>query len=185
MFLLTIILSKKNFKIYKAMKKISIIYGSTTDNTREAAEKIAKQLSEFSPQLKDVSQCSADDFTTAECLILGTSTWGSGDLQDDWYEMLPQLKSVDLSDKIVALFGLGDAGNYSDTFVDGIGELYEFFTEKRCKIVGFIETDEYSFDASRAVIDGKFVGLPLDADNESNLTDERIINWVNIVKQSF
>ena len=71
------------------MKKISIIYGSSTDNTRETAEKIAELLSEFSPQLKDVAQCSADDFTTADCLILGTSTWGLGDLHN-WYDMLPR-----------------------------------------------------------------------------------------------
>lgn len=167
------------------MKKISIIYGSSTDNTRETAEKIAKQLSEFSPQLKDVAQCSADDFTAADCLILGTSTWGLGDLQDDWYDMLPKLKSVDLSGKTVALFGLGDASSYSDTFVDGMGELYEFFSGKGCKIVGSVATSEYSFDDSRAVVENEFVGLPIDADNESNLTDERVSSWVHNIKQLF
>ncbi len=167
------------------MKKIAIIYGSTTDNTRDAAEKIAEKLSEFSPQLKDVAKCSVDDFTAADCLILGTSTWGAGDLQDDWYDVIPKLKTVDLSDKIVALFGLGDASSYSDTFVDGMGELYEFFAEKGCKIVGFVATAEYTFDDSRAVLGDEFVGLPLDADNESDLTDERIAAWVESIKQSF
>ncbi len=167
------------------MKKISIIYGSTTGNAQETAEKIAKQLSEFSPQLKDVAQCSADDFTAADCLILGTSTWGLGDLQDDWYDMLPRLKSVDLSGKTVALFGLGDASSYSDTFVDGMGELYEFFSGKGCEIVGAVATTGYSFDDSRALVDNEFVGLPIDADNESDLTDERVSSWVQNIKQSF
>jgi flavodoxin I len=167
------------------MKKISIIYGSSTGNAQETAEKIAELLSEFSPQLKDVAQCSADDFTAADCLILGTSTWGLGDLQDDWYDMLPRLKSVDLSGKIVALFGLGDASGYSDTFVDGMGELYEFFFGKGCKIVGSVATAGYSFDDSRAVVDNKFVGLPIDVDNESDLTDERVSSWVQNIKPSF
>lgn len=167
------------------MKKISIIYGSTTDNTRDAAEKIAEQLKDYSPQLKDVAKCNTDDFISADCLILGTSTWGAGDLQDDWYDILPKLKTVDLSDKTVALFGLGDSGSYTDTFVDGMGELYEFFVEKGCKIVGFVPTVEYSFDDSRAVVGNEFVGLPLDADNESDLTDNRIAAWVESIKQSF
>lgn len=167
------------------MKKVSIIYGSTTDNTKETAEKIAKKLNEFNPQLKDVAKCSADDFTNAEVLILGTSTWGLGELQDDWYSMLSQLKSVDLSDKTIALFGLGDSSSYPDTFVDGMGELYEFFSEKNCKIIGFVPKSKYSFDNSIAVIDDEFVGLPIDADNESNLTDERVADWIEKIKQSF
>ncbi len=164
------------------MKKISIIYGSTTDNTKEAAALIAGQLQEFSPETKDVAKCSADDFTAADCLILGTSTWGSGDIQDDWYDMLPKLKSTDLSGKTVALFGLGDSDSYPDTFVDGMGELYEFFSQKSCKIIGFVSTAGYNFDDSRAVVNGEFAGLPLNADGESHLTGERIANWVKSLK---
>ncbi len=174
-----------NIEITTTMKKILIIYGSTTDNTKEVAEKIAEQLSEFAPQLKDVAKCNVEDFTTADCLVLGTSTWGAGDLQDDWYDILPKLKAVDLSEKTVALFGLGDGYSYSDTFVDGMGELYEFFAGKGCKIVGFVATAEYSFDDSRAVVGDKFVGLPIDADNESDRTDKRITTWVEDIKQSF
>lgn len=167
------------------MKKISIIYGSTTDNTKEAAGKIAEQLNEFNPQLKDVAKCNAEDFTDSDFLILGTSTWGLGELQDDWYEMLSNLKTVELSGKSVALFGLGDSSSYSDTFVNGMGELFEFFSGKNCKIVGFVSKNEYVFDDSSAVIDDEFVGLPIDADNESDLTDERIAAWVENIKQSF
>lgn len=167
------------------MKKISIIYGSTTDNTKDTAEKIAEQLKEFCPKIKDVAKCNVDDFTDADFLILGTSTWGAGELQDDWDGMLLQLKSIDLSDKTVALFGLGDSNGYSDTFVDGMGELYKFFNGKNCKIIGSVSAMEYCFDYSSAVIDGEFVGLPIDADNESELTDERVADWVQNIKQSF
>lgn len=164
------------------MKKTSIIYGSTTDNTKEAAKLIAAQLQEFSPETKDVAKCGVEDFTAADCLILGTSTWGSGDLQDDWYDMLPKLKATDFSGKTVALFGLGDSDSYPDTFVDGIGELYEFFSQRGAKIVGAVSTSGYTFDDSRAVVGGEFVGLPLNADSESDQTDERIANWTNSLK---
>ena len=37
------------------MKSIIIIYGSGTDNTKDAAKQIAAKLADFSPTLKDVS----------------------------------------------------------------------------------------------------------------------------------
>jgi flavodoxin I len=49
-------------------------------------------------------------------------------------------------------------------------------------VVGFTGTDGYSFDDSEAVVDGHFVGLAVDEDNESNLTDERIDKWVEQLK---
>ena len=35
-------------------------------------------------------------------LILGTSTWGAGEMQDDWYDGIKTLKGADLSGKTVA-----------------------------------------------------------------------------------
>ncbi len=166
------------------MKKISIIYGSSTDNTKAAAEQIAALLTEHAPEVLNVADCNADSFTSADFLILGTSTWGCGDLQDDWADMLDRLKGVDLSGKRVALFGLGDSSSFSDTFVDGMGELYEFFRDKNCQIFGSVSSDGYSFDASRALVDDEFVGLPLDSDNEDHLTQERISAWMKNLKPS-
>ncbi|MDD2245570.1 MAG: flavodoxin FldA [Proteiniphilum sp.] len=162
--------------------KIAIIYGSTTDNTKNAAQTIAAQLRDFNPELKDVASATPEDFTNNDYLFLGTSTWGSGEVQDDWYDMLPKLKSVDLSGKKLSLFGLGDSCSYSDTFVDGMGELYDFFSKKNCNILGAVGSSEYSFDNSLAVIDGKFVGLPLDEDNEGYLTEKRITNWLQNIQ---
>ena len=38
--------------------------------------------------------------------------------------------------------------------------------------------DGYTFDDSEAVIDGKFIGLPLDDINEDDKTDTRIEAWI-------
>lgn len=164
------------------MKKISIIYGTCTDHTKEAAELIASKLSQFNPELHNVADCGAEQFEQSDFLILGTSTWGCGDLQDDWSDMLGKLSAVDLTGKEVALFGLGDSSGFSDTFVDGMGELYHFFSDKGCKIVGNVATDGYSFDESTAVVDDQFVGLPLDMDNEEDQTEERVESWVSELK---
>ena len=51
---------------------------------------------------------------------------------------------------------------------------------KNCgaKFIGAVETDGYTFDDSEAVIDGKFIGLPLDDINEDDKTDTRIEAWI-------
>ncbi len=167
------------------MKKIAIVYGSTTGHTKEAAESIAARLSSYSVQLIDVATLSAEQLTQYPNLILGTSTWGSGDLQDDWESFLPKLGKADLSGKIVALFGLGDSSSFSDTFVDGMAQIHDALQEAGCTIVGTVDANSYSFDASLALSDGKFVGLPLDEDNESNLSAVRIDSWIASIEPCF
>ena len=44
----------------------------------------------------------------------------------------------------------------------------------RCKFCGAVDTAGYTFDSSIAVVNDKFVGLPLDEVNEDGQTDERI-----------
>ena len=87
-------------------------------------------------------------------------------------------RSYDLSGKTIALFGCGDCSSYSGTFVGGMGELYNGIKNSGAKFIGSVETDDYTFDDSEAVIDGKFVGLPLDDINEDDKTDTRIEAWI-------
>ena len=110
-------------------------------------------------------------------LVLGTSTWGAGELQDDWYDGLKVLQQANLSGKTIALFGCGDCQSYSDTFVGGIGELYNGIKQSGAHFIGEVDTDGYSFDDSEAVVEGKFIGLPLDDVNEDDKTDARIDAW--------
>lgn len=160
------------------MKNVAILYGSTTGNTKSVAELIQKKLSSENVTLFDVSTVTEADLNTYNNLILGASTWGFGDLQDDWEAFLPKLKHMNLGGKVVALYGLGDSEGYSDTFVDGIGHIYNAIKDKGCIIVGQVPSDGYRFSDSVAFMDGKFVGLPIDEDNESRLTEGRISQWI-------
>jgi len=117
-------------------------------------------------------------------LVLGTSTWGAGELQDDWYDGLNVLKGANLQGKTIALFGCGDSQSYSDTFVGGIGELYDGLKASGAIFVGSVPTDGYTFDDSSAVVNGQFVGLPLDDVNEDDKTDARIDAWVELISPS-
>ncbi len=165
------------------MAKIAIIYGSTMGNTESAASQIAEALSLHDVTLIGVADMTAETLNSYSNLILGTSTWGSGDLQDDWDCEISTLQSADLSGKTVALFGCGDAGSYPDTFVDGIGTLYEAAKSAGATIVGSV-ADDYSYSSSSAVGDGEFVGLPLD-DNTDDKNDDRIAAWCESITSKF
>ena len=159
------------------MKKTVIIYGSTTGNAAMAAETIAAKLG--GGAIKEVAKASKDDLVDYENIILGSSTWGDGELQDDWYGFLPTLKSANLNGKTVAVFGVGDQFSYSSTYVNAMGELYDAAKAAGAKIIGETSTEGYSFDESTAVRDGKFVGLALDYDNQDTLSVDRITAWIN------
>ena len=165
------------------MKSIAIIYGSSTENTKNAADLIAEKLADYSPTIVDVYDGDESSFLLHDVLILGASTWGVKDLQDDWADFYNRFVKLDLSGKTIALFGLGDAFIYPDSFVDAIGILYEAIVDKGCTIIGKVDPDEYQFDYSRALVDGQFVGLPLDDDNDPSLTEERIEKWVESLKE--
>ena len=115
-------------------------------------------------------------------LILGTSTWGAGEVQDDWYDGIKVIKNADLSGKTVALFGCGDSESYPDTFVGGMAEIYNAVKKAGANVIGAVATDGYTFDESESVVDDKFVGLALDEVNEDGKTDERIDAWVAEIK---
>lgn len=106
------------------MKTIGIFYGSSNGTTESVAKQIAEKLGVKSSDIHDVGQASPADFASYEVLLLGSSTWGMGDLQDDWYDFLPKIKKLDLSGKLVGLFGCGDSSSFSDTFCDAIGTIH-------------------------------------------------------------
>ena len=98
------------------MNKIGVFYGSTTGTTEDLARRIAEKLDVPSAHIYDVSKLTEALVGEYDVLVLGSSTWGAGELQDDWYDGIKVLKKCDLSHKYVALFGCGDSDSYSDTF---------------------------------------------------------------------
>lgn len=158
------------------MTNIGIFFGSDTGNTEKVAEKIAASLN---LKAQDIAGCSNDIFDDYDLLILGTPTANYGEMQPDWDYFVPELEDADLSGKKVALFGLGDQVDYPDSFLDAMGDLAELITEAGGELIGDWATEGYEFNDSRAVNDGRFVGLALDEDRQPELTDDRIATWLN------
>ena len=167
------------------MQNIGIFYGSSTGNTETVAKKIQEELGTDIATTYDVADAKAGDIEKFNNIIFGTSTWGIGDLQDDFEGFLSEISNADLNGKKVALFGLGDQYSYSDSFVDGIGEIYEALENKNCEVIGGISTDGYEYDASRAEKDGQLVGLALDIENQDDQTENRVADWVAELKNQF
>ncbi|WP_337570293.1 flavodoxin FldA [Hallella sp.] len=157
------------------MSKTIVVYGSTTGTCESIAQTIGDQLG---AEVINVSDLTANQLAEADNIVLGTSTWGAGELQDDWYDGVNVVKSANLSGKRVALFGCGDSASYSDTFCGGMKELYDAAVAAGATVVGAVPTDGYTFDDSDAVVDGQFVGLALDDVNEDDKTSERISAWL-------
>ena len=84
------------------MKKTVVVYGSSTGTCQSIAETIASKLG---VEALDVANFNADVVAENENLLIGTSTWGAGELQDDWYDGVKVLKEADLAGKTVAVFG--------------------------------------------------------------------------------
>ncbi len=163
------------------MAKIGVFYGSTTGVTEEVANKISAKLDNA-----DVYNIAGnlEKMNDYDVIIMGTSTWGYGDLQDDWQGVLDDMPSLNLSGKKVAYFGTGDQSSFSDTFIDGIGIIHEKIKDSGVILIGETETDGYTFDGSSGVEDGKFLGLAIDEVNQSDLTDERVEKWTEEIKKA-
>jgi flavodoxin I len=165
--------------------KIGLFYGTQTGNTQDAAEEIQKAFGSGLVDLIDISNASIEDFEKYECLIIGCPTWNVGELQADWEGFFDNLSEINFSGKNVAYFGCGDQVGYSDNFQDAMGILEEKISGLGAKTVGFWSTEGYDFSESRGVKNGKFVGLALDNDNQSDLTSKRIKEWVAQLKPLF
>jgi flavodoxin long chain len=164
------------------MKDIALFYGSYTGVTRDIAKKIVGNLGADKVDLYDIGK-DGEKITEYNILIVGTSTWSIGELQEDWDSFIPKLQKMDFKGKTVALFGTGDQVGYPDTFLDGMGMLYEIFKSHGANIIGFWPIEGYDFTSPLPLYDNEnFVGLAIDEDNQPELTDERIKKWCDSIR---
>ncbi|MBP5971926.1 flavodoxin FldA [Brasilonema sp. CT11] len=168
------------------MSKIGLFYGTQTGNTQNIAESIQKEFGGDSVvTLHDIADAGTDDFEEYENIIVGCPTWNVGELEGSWEGFYEDLDEIDFNGKKVAYFGPGDQVGYAANFQDAIGILEEKISELGGKTVGQWSTEGYEYEESKAVKDGKFVGLALDEDNQSDLTDQRVKKWVSQLKGEF
>ncbi|MEL6205600.1 MAG: flavodoxin [Pseudomonadota bacterium] len=176
------------------MAKIGIFFGTDTGNTRKIAKQIKRQFDDdLMSKPLNVNRTEVADFMSYDYLILGTPTLGDGLLpglsadaeNESWEEFLPKLDDESFEGKTIAIFGLGDQITYPLEFINAVYFLHEFFEERGATMVGYWPTEGYGFEESLAVDGDHFLGLALDLDNESMLTDERLSGWLASIADAF
>ena len=164
---------------------IKVIYGSDTGNTELVVEDLVKLVD--NTEVTTVADLTPEDWDHDK-FILGIPTWYDGELQSDWEDYFEEFKTIDFTDKTIAIFGLGDQLGYEEWFCDGIGILAEVVLENGGKVIGYTEKDN-SYDLEETpkslVDDNTFYGLCLDEDNQGELTQERLQKWVGDIKDKF
>lgn len=172
------------------MNKIGIFFGTNSGTTRLMAKKMAKLLGDVAAKPLNINRTTAEELLQYDALILGTATYGidqlpgkSTDIQDgSWEDFMPQLAGKDLSGKVIALYGLGDQEKYPDRFAHSLIHLYRWGVAGGADVVGQWPTEGYTFKQSPAVVDGQFVGLVLDQQSQSLLTEARLSAWIEAIK---
>lgn len=96
--------------------KTGLFYGTGTEKTTFVANKIRKAFGEDQIDIIPIESAWKRDFEAYDHIIAGTSTWFDGELPTYWDEIIPELVTLDLKNKKVAIFGLGDQTNYPDNF---------------------------------------------------------------------
>lgn len=166
--------------------KIGLIYGTNTGVTEIVAEKLDEELREngVDVELHDIASVDFNVIDKYNTLIIAVPTWNDGELQDDWDEVLDQWNEYDFDGKKVAFVGTGDQEAYHENYLDAIGKMALPVRNSGGEIFG--RTSTKGFQHTKSVGDdgdGYFCGLAIDEDNEPELTDERIANWVIQIKK--
>lgn len=167
------------------MKKVGIFFSANTSKSSKVGRLVSSKFGKTQTEEVNIESITENDFLKYDNYILGSSTWWDGELPNHWDEFRPALEDLDLSGKTFAFFGLGDAKKYPDNFGDAIGTLNDIVLACGGKVVGSATTEDFTFDSSAAVRDGRFVGAMIDEDNESDKTEARIDAWLPEVKKAF
>ncbi|WP_057830939.1 flavodoxin FldA [Colwellia sp. TT2012] len=161
------------------MAIVGLFFGSDTGNTEAIGKMIQKKLGKNMVEVKDIAKSTKEEIAEFDLLILGIPTWYYGENQCDWDDFLPDLEEIDFTDKLVAIYGLGDQEDYSEYFCDAMEPLRDIVESKGAIVVGNWSTESYEFEASKALIDeNNFIGLCIDEDRQSELTEERVNKWL-------
>lgn len=173
------------------MKKIGIFFGTETGTTRLIAKKIYKLLGdELADKPLNVNRIQPQDLLQYDALILGTPSYGVGDipglsagcLERNWEEFLAQFGSPDLHGKRIAMFGLGAQERYAERFASSLMTLYQVFSDLGAEMIGHWPVEGYTFEHSASVVDGEFVGLVIDQRTQGMYTEQRLQRWIDQIK---
>lgn len=124
------------------MCRIGVFYGSSTGNTQEVAEAIAKGIEAAggTAEIKNVSKAFPEELLKYDGIAIGSSTWGNGDFQHDFDFFYEMMEGLDLTGKKAIPFGSCDPlyerfGNAVDQIHDRLCQLGAELISEPIKII--------------------------------------------------
>lgn len=171
--------------------KTALFFSPVGGNVNSVATKLGELIGTNKVDIIPVKEVQKEDVDRYKQIILigstvGTDHWSNDAVPDEWPEFFKKIEDISFEEKKVAIVGLGNSFLYPSHFANDMAELYENIQKKNANIFGFVETKGYDFTDSDAVNDdGLFCGLPIDEDNEPELTPERLENWIQQLKADF
>lgn len=89
---------------------IPVIYATLTGNSEEIAKIVKSELEKNSHKSELISgpQLNNSQIESNELIVIVTSTWGAGEINEEFPNVIKILSSLDLSNKKFGLIGLGD-----------------------------------------------------------------------------
>lgn len=162
--------------------KIGVFYSSARGKSEFTATLIKDLLKENCDIYRITDIDTVENLKKYRALIFIVPTYGFGEPHKDWKDGIEIISKVDFESKSVGIIGRGNQGFYAATFVNGMKPVYDALVERKANIVGFTEIDGYDFVKSSAVVDGRFVGLPLDEIFMLQEVKNRLETWI---KNSF
>ncbi|MFB5661139.1 flavodoxin [Alteribacillus sp. HJP-4] len=107
------------------MAKIIILFASMSGNTEEMAEIIEENVTSCGHSVTkyhiDMDEVQPKELLSYDGILLGTYTWGDGDIPYEFEEFYDDLEEIDLTGKTAGVFGSCDSmypiyGGAIDTF---------------------------------------------------------------------
>lgn len=173
------------------MSKTVIFFSPMGGNVDRVANKLGELIGKDKVDIIPVKEAEKGDLMKYNKIILagstvGTDHWSNEVIVDEWPEFFAKNKDIGFANKKVAIVGLGNSLLYPEHFADGIAILHERIKQQNGEVLGAVSAEGYDFTDSEALNDeGIFCGLPIDEDNEDELTTPRLENWISILNPDF
>jgi flavodoxin I len=173
------------------MSKTALFYSPEGGNVNGVAIMLGEMIGDDKVVIIPVKEATKEDFQKYDQIILVGSTvgadhWDKETIVDEWPEFYSKMNDISLEHTKVAIVGLGNSFLYPAHFADGMAFHYENLKKHKAKIFGEVDPEGYDFTDSESLNeDGLFCGLPIDEDNEPELTAERLEKWINSLKPDF
>lgn len=92
------------------MEKTLVIYASMSGNTEDIAKLIGNSLEEKAIEVtyEEIEYCSIEQLLQYNRILVGSYTWGDGDLPYEAEDFYDELDGADLTGKKIGCFGSGD-----------------------------------------------------------------------------